>query len=224
MGYFFLFPKREFMYRLTEIHWNCPLMVRVGSALYLVFGNIQQAFNVLHAGNILVIDFIFQFELQTRNQVSHSNISKNYLFVQTKGTLCEIALNHTLCHQQRSGLPGDTEEILITSTNSFSSCSFSGLTAQGGRADFCHWFHIHSPQEKRQSQHLSQRQISEATVLVTLLWTLLFRLSRCLFPFCLYSLNLACPFILSLPSFQPSLPLVKPKLSKPLNPQCWMAP
>lgn len=40
-------------------------MVRVGSALHLVFGNIQQAFNILHVRNILAIDFIFQFELRT---------------------------------------------------------------------------------------------------------------------------------------------------------------
>lgn len=149
MVYFSLLPERDSMYRLTEIHWNCPLMVRVGSAFHLVFGNIQQAFNILHVRNFLVIDFSFQFELQKWNQVSHPDISKNYLFVQMRGRLCEIALNHNLYHQQRSGLPGDTEEILITSTNSFSGCSFSGLTTQGGRADFCSWFHIHGPQEKR---------------------------------------------------------------------------
>lgn len=41
-------------------------------------------------------------------------------------------------------------------------------------------------------------------VLVTLLWTLLLRLSHCLFPFRLYSLNLPCTFILPLP-FLPAL-------------------
>lgn len=55
-------------------------------------------------------------------------------------------------------------------------------------------------------------------VLVTLLWTLLLRLFRRLFQFCLYSANLPCTFVLSLPSFQPSLPFVKPKLSSPEPP------
>lgn len=183
MVYFFLFHNRDFIYRFTEIHWKCPLMVRVGSALHLVSGDIQQAFNILHVRNILVIDFIFEFELWTWNQVSHSNILKDYFFVQMKGTQCEIVLKHNLCHQQRPDLPGDTQEILIIWTDSFSSCSFPGLTAQGGRTDFCSWFPIHH--RKRKAQYLSQRQISEATVLVTL-WTLLLWLSRCLFSFCLY--------------------------------------
>lgn len=80
MVYFFLFPERDFMYSLTKIHWTCPLMVRVGSALHLVFGNIQQVFNILHIRNILIIDFIFHFGLWTWNQVSHPDISKNYLY------------------------------------------------------------------------------------------------------------------------------------------------
>lgn len=194
---FSLFPQRDFMYRLTQIHWSCPLMVRVGSALHLVFGNIQQAFSILHVRNILVIDFIFQFELRTWNQISHLDISKDYLFVQMKGTLCEIALNHNLCHQQRSGLPGDTEEILITWTNSFSGCSFSGLTTQGGMTDFLQLIsHPFTTGKETATILKSKRNFwgNAASYFV------MNSATRCLFPFCLYSLNLPA-FILPLHSF-----------------------
>lgn len=55
-------------------------------------------------------------------------------------------------------------------------------------------------------------------VLVTLLWTLLLQLSRCLFPFCLYSLNLLAHLYYLCLLSSPSYPLWSPGFPHPWTP------
>lgn len=68
-----------------------------------------------------------------------------------------------------------------------------------GWQTFCSWFHIHSPQERRQPQYLSQREISEAMLLLTLLWTLLLAVFSHFVSIHLIFLHLYCLCVLSSP-------------------------